>query len=467
MELISVIVPVHNERATLETCIERLLAVDLGAPREVIVADDGSTDGSGDVVRKIAKTHNAVRGVFQPRRRGKGAAVRAALAEARGTIVTIHDADLEYDAADIPRAIGPILEGKADAVYGSRFAAGGERRVLYYRHAIGNRIVTFLSNLMTDLNLTDVETGCKAFRRDIVKELPIRSRTFTFEIEITAKLAALGARVYEVPISYHGRSYLEGKKISWIDGIWALLTAIRFALFKDLGRDRAELRALREAIHLRRHNARVARKLLKGAGQRIVELRSNYGSVSSHFVAKERLVCIEDDPDRAALLRRRFAHRPNVTVVEGGLLDDETLDRVRAEAPDTLLSVGALSTLEDEGEALGRYVDMLEPGGRVICWEPAGRWLFSPIDRGLRRVRRYRRKRLVEVLTGAGLEVERVRGISRAATLAWLLWGTIFRRKSSTGLLAGLWDRLNVLWRILDYLLPLPGLGMIVSARKK
>jgi len=467
MELVSVIVPVHNERATLATCIERLLEVDLGAAREVIVADDGSTDGSGDVVRAIAQTHNAVRGVFLPRRRGKGAAVRAALAEARGTIVAIHDADLEYDPRDIPRALAPILEGKADATYGSRFESGGERRVLYYRHAIGNRVVTFLSNLLTDLNLTDVETGCKVFRAAFVKDLPIRSRTFTFEIEITAKLAALGARVYEVPISYHGRSYLEGKKISWVDGIWALYAAIRFAVFKDLGPDRVALRARREALRLRRHNARLARKLLAHSGQRVVELRSNYGSVSSYFAQKERLVCIEDDPERAMLLRHRFAHRPNVVVIEGAPGDEETVDRVRNEAPDTILSMGALSTLDDDGAVLRRYVELLDEGGRFVCWEPAGPWLFSPIDRELRRRRRYKRARLLETLKSAGLEVERARGVSRAGTLAWLLWGTLFRRRSSTGILAGVWDRLDILWRILDYLLPLPGLGVIVSARKK
>ena len=260
MELLSILIPVYNERATLASCLERVLAVDPGVEREVVVADDGSTDGSAQVLKDFAESHPEVRPVLLERNRGKGAAIRAAIAEARGTVAVIVDADLEYDPADLPDVIRPILDGRADAVYGSRFVAGRERRVLYYRHTLGNRFITFVSNLLTDLNLTDVETGYKAFRTDLVKPLSIRSNSFAFEIEITAKLAALGARIYEVPVSYHGRTYLEGKKITWVDGIWALWAAVRFRLLPDLGGGRPEARSRDGQRRLKRLNRWLARR---------------------------------------------------------------------------------------------------------------------------------------------------------------------------------------------------------------
>jgi glycosyltransferase involved in cell wall biosynthesis len=466
MDLVSIIVPVHNERATLATCIQQLLAVDLGAPREVVIADDGSTDGSADVAKRIAEEHDEVRGVYLPRRRGKGAAVRAALAEARGSIVAIHDADLEYDAEDVARALKPVLQGNADVVYGSRFAPGMERRVLYYRHAIGNRFVTFLSNLLTDLNLTDVETGCKVFRMDLVRQLPIRSASFTFEIEITAKLASLGARFYEIPISYHGRSYLEGKKISWVDGVWALLAALRFAAFKDLGPPRAATRARHAHDRLRRHNARVARLVLRDCGDRIVDLLPGLGQTTAHAIKSERVVCVERDDEKRAFLAGHFAHRTNVRVLEGTPIQGDVLAAVKEEAPDTLLCVNALSRMEDDQSVLRAYAEFMPSGSRIVVFEPAGAWLFSPLDKASGRLRRYGRAELRDKLQSAGFTVDRMKSVNRAGVLAWFLWGKVLRRRSPTGLFAALADRFDLLWRVLDYLLPLPGLSIFAVGRK-
>lgn len=466
MECVSIIVPVYNERATLSHCIERVLAVDLGLEREIVVVDDGSTDGSADVARRLAGEHEELRPVFLRKNRGKGAAVRAGLAAAAGTIAVIQDADLEYDPRDLPRVLAPIIEGRADACFGSRLAAGPERRVLYYRHALGNRLVTFVSNLLTDLNLTDVETGYKAFRTDLVRGVPIRSRSFTFEIEITAKLAALGARIYEVPISYHGRSYLEGKKIGWRDGVKALLTALRFRIASDLGPERPETRARVDVRRLRRFNGWLARAVLRHTGDRVVECLPDVGTVTGYLSQKERVVCVEPDRAKADFLRRRFSHRPNVRVVEGALDDEATLEELRREEVDTVLCVNSLASIADDEAMLANWGRLLPPGGRLVLLVPRGRWLFSPLDRARGHVRRYSKRELRWKIERAGFEIERLRSFNRVGVLTWFLWGKILRRKRARGMLLGLYDMFTFLWRILDRLLPLPGLSLVAVATK-
>jgi len=224
--LLSVIIPVYNEAPTISALVEKVLAVPI--EKELIIVDDGSTDGTREILAKIARPE--VRVILHERNQGKGAAIRTAIGEVRGTFTIIQDADLEYDPADYPRLLKPIQDGVADVVYGSRFL-GGERRALLFTHAIGNRVLTFLSNVCTNLNLTDMETCYKVFRSDFIKSIKIRSNRFNFEPEITAKIAKRRARVVEVPISYWGRDYHEGKKIGWKDGVSALVTIVRFWLF--------------------------------------------------------------------------------------------------------------------------------------------------------------------------------------------------------------------------------------------
>jgi len=200
---------------------------DVSLNKEIIVVDDASTDGTRELLEKCG---DGIKVVFHSTNQGKGAAIRTALPHITGDIVVIQDADLEYDPSEYPRLIAPIFEGKADVVYGSRFL-GGPHRVHLFWHSVGNRIVTTFSNMLTNLNLTDMETGYKAFRSDVVKRIRIESNRFGFEPEITAKVAKMGCRVFEVPISYSGRDYSEGKKINWKDGIAALYWIIKFNLF--------------------------------------------------------------------------------------------------------------------------------------------------------------------------------------------------------------------------------------------
>lgn len=230
---LSVVVPVFNEESTIEIVINKLLL--LQQLLEIIIVDDCSTDRTAEIAGKLADAHPQVRLVRQQKNGGKTAALKTGLALTSGEIVIIQDADLEYDPAEIPDVIRPIAEGHADVVYGSRFLVRKATRVLYFYHFISNKALTFISNLMTNLNMTDVETGYKAFRGEIIRNMIIVSRGFGFEIEVTAKIAKLKCKVYEVPISYYGRTYEEGKKIGMKDGIEALWFIFRFNLFCTLG----------------------------------------------------------------------------------------------------------------------------------------------------------------------------------------------------------------------------------------
>jgi glycosyltransferase involved in cell wall biosynthesis len=225
---LSVIVPVYNEASTLETIIARVREVPL--PVEVIAVNDASTDGTDAVLGRLRAAGQVDVVIHQPRNRGKGAAIRAGIACATGDVIVVQDADLEYDPGDFVRLIGPIQVGKADAVYGSRFL-GAEHRVLYFWHSVGNRCLTLLSNMLTDLNLTDMETCYKMVRAPLLKSLALTADRFGFEPEVTARLAQARARIWEMPISYSGRTYAEGKKIGWRDGLAAILHILRFNLF--------------------------------------------------------------------------------------------------------------------------------------------------------------------------------------------------------------------------------------------
>jgi glycosyltransferase involved in cell wall biosynthesis len=225
---LSVVIPVYNERNTIELLLKRVEA----APyeKEIILVDDGSTDGTREILERLARDHrDLVRLFLHAQNRGKGAAIRTAIEHVTGDVAIIQDADLEYDPQDYPALLGPILEGHADVVFGNRFH-GGPHRVLYFWHYVGNRFLTNLCNMMTNLNLSDMEVGYKVFRTDVLQRLRLKSDRFGIEPELTVKVAKLGCRIYEVPIAYHGRTYAEGKKITWRDGLAALYCILRFRL---------------------------------------------------------------------------------------------------------------------------------------------------------------------------------------------------------------------------------------------
>jgi glycosyltransferase involved in cell wall biosynthesis len=225
---VSVVVPVYNEEATVAELIGRVQSVDV--PKEIIVVDDGSSDRTPSVLGELQKRYSNLRVVLQPVNRGKGAALRVGFQEAAGDYVLIQDADLEYDPKDYPVLLKPLIEDKADVVYGSRFLTTKEHRVLFFWHSVGNRLLTLISNMFTNLNLTDMETGYKAFRREVIQSIRLEQNRFGFEPEVTVKVAKMRLRIYEVGISYSGRTYEEGKKIGWKDGVQALWCIVKYSL---------------------------------------------------------------------------------------------------------------------------------------------------------------------------------------------------------------------------------------------
>jgi glycosyltransferase involved in cell wall biosynthesis len=225
---LSVVIPIYNERSTLRALVQRVLAAPVET--EILCVDDGSTDGSREILGEIAAKHPQVRVFLQPRNMGKGAALRRGIAEATGDFLIIQDADLEYDPSDYPQVLGPLLADKADVVYGSRFLGGAPHRVLYFWHSVGNWVLTLISNCITNINLTDMETCYKAFRREVIQSIPIEEDRFGFEPEITVKVARRNLRIYEVGVSYSGRTYEEGKKIGWKDGVRALYCLIKYSM---------------------------------------------------------------------------------------------------------------------------------------------------------------------------------------------------------------------------------------------
>jgi glycosyltransferase involved in cell wall biosynthesis len=230
--VLSVIVPAYNEAGTVEAVARRLRELPLRL--EIIAVNDASSDGTGEVLDRLAREGRIDRVIHHPVNRGKGAALRGGFAAATGDVVVVQDADLEYDPGDLPALLEPIRRGQADAVYGSRFQ-GGPHRVLFFWHAVGNRFLTLMSNMFTNLNLSDMETCYKLVRRDLLLRLPLTSDRFGFEVELTARLSQVGARIWELPITYSGRTYAEGKKITWRDGLAAMFHIVRFNLLPPGG----------------------------------------------------------------------------------------------------------------------------------------------------------------------------------------------------------------------------------------
>jgi glycosyltransferase involved in cell wall biosynthesis len=226
---LSIIIPVYNEKHTIEEVINRVRETDVGMEKEIVIVDDGSKDGTQDVLNNL--NFPDTKTFFHAKNQGKGAALHTGFSNAQGDIILIQDADLEYDPAEYPTLLKPILDGRADVVYGSRFL-GGPHRVLFFWHYVGNKFLTTLSNMLSNLNLSDMETCYKVIKKDVLDRITLKSKRFGFEPEITIKLAKLKAKIYEVPISYSGRDYSEGKKIGWRDGIAAIYHILRFKFFK-------------------------------------------------------------------------------------------------------------------------------------------------------------------------------------------------------------------------------------------
>ena len=459
---LSVIVPCYNERATVAELLGRVRAVPI--EKEIIVIDDQSTDGSRDVVASLAKEWPEIRHLIQPVNQGKGAALRRGIAEARGEVVLIQDADLEYDPDEYPKLVQPILDGHADVVFGSRFE-GHPRRVMLFWHRVGNTFLTFLSNMTTNLDLTDMETCYKAFRREIIQSIRLNSNRFGFEPEVTAKVAKRGYRIFEVPISYYGRDYWEGKKINWKDGFSAIWTILRYGLFHDSSSEPATFTQLRRRGRLKRYNRWVWERLQPFIGQRVLEAGAGNGTMTRFLYGRELIVATDREIPYVDRLRNAFRRRPGIEVERFDLESDDA-GRMKAHRFDTVTMINVLEHAADDARAIRNAYEILEPGGRVVIYVPAGASLFGSMDRGIGHQRRYEKDELVTKLRESGFEIESTGYQNRMAKFAWWLNSKLFGRRALPSGQSRVFDYLVPLFRALEGSNPSSGLSLIAVGRK-
>jgi glycosyltransferase involved in cell wall biosynthesis len=472
---LSVIIPAFNERSTVGELLRRVCEVPVD--KEVIVVDDGSVDGTDEVLAELGLrtdavlkrpapqgTVNELRLLVHASNRGKGAAVRDGIDASTGEIILIQDADLEYDPAEYPKLMQPIVDGKADVVYGSRFT-GSPRRVLFFWHSVGNRFLTLLSNMFTNLNLTDMETCYKVFRAEVVKGMPLRSRRFDIEPEITAKIARRRARIYEVPISYAGRSYLEGKKIDWRDGLAAVWTILKYAVVDDLENTDAGYKTLRRVGSLHRYNAWMWEKVAPWIGQRVLEVGAGRGNMTRLLSSRDLVVATDVDPKYVRMLHGTFDNDAHVRVAAFDLGADEIPSEI-GNGFDTVICLNVLEHVEDDVAALRRIHQVLTPGGNLILVVPALRALYGEIDRAIGHYRRYERDELHEKLSAAGFTIAHSAAFNVVGALGWWFNARVLRRTSVPGVQARVNDLLVPLLRVEKYLQPRRGLSLLAVGRR-
>ena len=467
---LSVLVPVYNEQYLVASSLRRLQV--LGASPlleriQVVVVDDCSRDETASVLAQFQRELESApwpkfEWVFlrHERNQGKGGAVRSAIERADCELAVIHDADLEYH----PRDLLPMLplfdhEG-ADAVFGSRFLPGGFKRALFFRHSIGNRLLTFLCDLASDLNLSDIETCYKMVRTDLLKTIPLASRDFRIEPELTLKLAKRGARLFEVPISYSGRTYQEGKKIGWTDGVKALGAIVRFRLSDRICKPDAYgsdlVPRLGRAPHLTDWLADTVRPHV---GRRVLELGAGLGHLTLRLIPRQSYCVSDPNPMFVRELDKLRATRPYLRVAR----IDPALPATypKGEKFDTIICQNVVEHVQDDAGVLAQLAAMLEDGGRLIVLAPNGRGLYGSLDRILGHVRRYSRESLGELADSTGFRVQQIEGVNRAGTLAWWLNSRLLRRRSFGVVQIKIFNVLVPLLRRVQPLLPFPPMTLV------
>jgi len=462
---LSVLLPVYNEQATVDDIIDRVLAAPLpaGMDLEIVAVDDGSTDASGDMLDARAGGDNRVITFHQPRNMGKCAAVRTAVKHATGDIAVIQDADLEYDPGDYVRLLRPIIENEADVVYGTRFGSAEHRRVLLYWHSVANRILTGLSNMLTNLNLTDMETGYKAFRMSVLKTIPLRSNRFGLEPEITAKIAKRRMRIFEVPVRYEGRTYQEGKKIGLRDAVAAVFTILRFWVIDDLYEGQYGEETLRSMELATRFTAWVVDSVRSDLRGTILEVGAGIGNNVRAILGQNRVIATDCEPEYVRLLENAFAGRRHVSVCHW----DATRPPPEDLGPvDTVYCSNVLEHIPDDAAALRNIHSVLIPGGRAVLIVPAGDRLHGSIDVALGHVRRYDCGQFSDRLAAHGFEVEQARTMNKVGVFGWWLNGKVLKRKALSRFQIKVFNMLVPVLKYVDPLLPWRGLSLVVVARK-
>ncbi len=469
---LSVLIPVYNEEEYIQEVLGRVLRAPLPPDmiREIIVVDDCSKDGSAELVENFSAEHPEVfiRLVRQPKNQGKGAAIRTAIASVSddSDYCLVQDADLEYNPAEYPRLLAPLVQGDADAVFGSRFLASGERRVLYYWHSLANHMLTTLCNIAADINLTDMETCYKAIRTPLAKSIPIENDRFGIEPELTIKLARRKARIYETSISYHGRTYEEGKKIGLKDAFEAVYAIFRAKFSGKLYTDGGPA-ALDAMAAAPKFNAWMAETISPWMGQRVLEIGAGMGNMSRHLCpGRKRYVATDLETEHLEQLRIRFRNRP---AVEVAYLDAENAENFvpYAGQMDTVVCLNVLEHIKDDAGTLARIRTLLAPGGYLLLLVPNDPAAYGSLDKAVGHYRRYLKDGLSKLMQEAGYEVETVLEFNRVSMPGWRVVGQVLK---STNLTPGgmrIFDKFVWLWRMIDAKLPWQPTSIIAIVKRK
>jgi glycosyltransferase involved in cell wall biosynthesis len=470
---LSILVPVYNEQYLVESSLKRLEALAESAWLDrvrVIVVNDASTDQTAEVLKSFREglgQQGATRleWIFQEheKNQGKGAAIRTALRSTDTDLVVIHDADLEYHPEDLLKMIPLFAMEDADAVYGSRFLASDYRRVLFFRHSLGNKFLTLLTNIVTDLNLTDMETCYKMVRTALLKSIPLESHRFGFEPEVTIKLAKRDARIFELPIRYSGRTYGEGKKITWKDGVKALGALLKYGISDRIyvaDEHGSEILArLNRAPRFTKWMADTIRPYL---GEKVLEIGAGIGNLTSNLVPRMSYWASDINPQYLDRLKKLKQSRPYLQVQYTDASAGETYPQ---EQFDTVICLNVVEHLEDDVRALRNIRGSLLKNGRAIILVPNGPGLYGSLDRVLGHYRRYTRKQLQEVCERAGFRVEKILKFNRIGAPGWWWNGRVLKKTTF-----GFWQIkvLNTLLpvvRPIDRFLPFPHLSWIMILR--
>ncbi|MBI2821296.1 MAG: glycosyltransferase [Acidobacteria bacterium] len=465
---LSVLVPVYNERHLVEASLRRVLALKhkLISRLEMVVVDDASTDGSWEVLDRLAAEDARITLLRHPRNQGKGAAIRTAIAHTTGDICIVHDADLEYNPADIPALLVPFAGEGADAVLGSRYLSASYRRVLMYRHTMMNRALTFLSNWFTDLDLSDIETGYKAVNSTLLKSIPLRSNDFRFEIELVFKLAKRGALIFEVPIRYLPRTRAEGKKIRFWDGVLALLAMIRFWLIDDLYKqDEYGSHILTQLERARQFNLWMGETLRPYVGVRVLELGAGIGTLANQLIPRELYVASDVNPHYLHYLRSYSLGKPYFRVMQIDADNPENFRDLQGQF-DTVMMINVLEHVPDEAQSLRNVSSVLKPGGRVVILVPQQPALYGSLDKALEHRERYTAAGLRRALTDAGFSIERIFDFNRFSVPGWWFNGKLLRRKSFSHVQLKILDTSIPVLKRIDRLWPWRGLSLIAVGVK-
>ncbi len=463
---LSILVAAYNEEASLRHCLAGLLAVQLpaGLTREIVIVDDGSRDRTWDIMQQLAAENPGVVRVFQQNpNQGKGAALRRAVKESTGDLAIFQDADLEYDPNDYPRMLAPILDGRADVVFGSRFA-GDERKVLFFWHTLANQFLTLLSNMLNDTNWTDMETCYKAFRADCLRAIPLESNRFGIEPEITAKVARNRLRMFEVPINYNGRSYDEGKKITWRDGLAALWFIIKYRFssnYSDPGK--VTLDALECAP---KFNEWMYRTVKPWIGARVAELGVGRGNISRFIKEHQHVLLTDYRTDYLEELRAKWNHHPHLEIGKLDMTAGDDFEQLRRFAPDSVVFLNVLEHIEDDRAVLANLFRTVPEGSRVVVLVPYNMALYSEFDKALGHFRRYSKGELEGKMREAGFEVERQFYFNKFGVFAWYVTNTLGGQGVLKPWQLKVYNFLTPLFRILDKVLPTSGLSTVAIARK-